>query len=157
MGVALSICLTGVWTRAAHTSLPTIQYALNYCYTLSRNVYEEMYQLIHSVSFMNIVWQSIFSYIIIMQRGGTHCYSSTGANCLVGTGLVWVTPAPSNMVVRCRVGCNHSHCTTPHHTTCAGLSDTTAQHPALGCCCLHWCLNHDIAKSSTLSIWHVID
>ena len=88
MGVALSICLTGVWTRAAHTSLPTIQYALNYCYTLSRNVYEEMYQSTHSVSYMNIVLQSIFSYIIIMQRGGTHCYSSTGANCLVGTGLV---------------------------------------------------------------------
>ena len=60
MGVALSICLTGVWTRAAHTSLPTIQYALNYCYTLSRNVYEEKYQSTHSVSYMNIVLQSTF-------------------------------------------------------------------------------------------------
>ena len=62
--------------------------ALNYCYILSRNVYEEMYHSTHSVSYMNIVLQSIFSYIIIMQRGGTHCYSSTGANCLVGRGLV---------------------------------------------------------------------
>ena len=62
--------------------------ALNYCYTLSKNVYEEMYQSTHSVSYMNIVLQSMFSYIIIMQRGGTHCYSSTGANCLVGRGLV---------------------------------------------------------------------
>ena len=47
----------GVDQGCTHLLANNSIYALNYCYTLSRNVYEEMYQ--YTVSNINIVLQSI--------------------------------------------------------------------------------------------------